>query len=1069
MTSKVRRVVTDFFAKTEEFLATNNLDGIAFSATHQDAIDVEPFATEFWNRSTKFKKQPLVIIILEFEKVRDSQALAYALTGKCQYLVLRKQDPRPPSSTCAPRFPNRPLEANEEIEMKYLEQRSRNRTSVCLSFTLAVLNFHGVKKQGHRKVCEKELWVGYDKVCHLKNMPSASAYELKEKDNGTEMFSYEAERAMREKVSKVTGQVHTMCAAAFDVEFEDVEGKCPALGEPFSRLHTLKVVLEKELPATQSPTTHGSKTTTPPFHGATRSLICLTYKARGVVNYLTRNLCDYVIYSFVKYSDAGHEFVPTDDQDFQNFISHNNDRAPYFIVEVDSLGIDMLHGADIEHFMKSLDAWIGANELKGIALFAQNRQNDVSNLITTVQDIYTHFQNTDESRKLIVGVDHINPFEVRIPREFAGYCDFLILMAHLREPPAVCAVDFPSRVYEEADYKFAFQLWWESRGQTTACFSVNLAVRSFLVAERRETEICTKESLQNYAMACNATIDHPLSNSTLTEIKYMPGKHQVVSYEGAVSLEHTMSILDKKVDDLCVAAFRVDLDDPNKECATTEEPLPRLSLIRSLLHPKNVTVGSTEASTEASVPASRTHHSTNKHALICVTTSADTLPFLSNSLCTHLVYSSVSYDKEGHSYVPASEKAFRNFLATKKEGSPLLLAEVDSCITDPSSKGTVHKNASQELAHWVHNYDLNGIAIFMKADVNESDEWPDFADRLSKQFHTDQAGLVLIIGIDMKSRYSTALREAFTGKADYLVLITNIRQPETPCKVGFPSRPHKESDTAKMSKIVQLSKNVTVPCVTFNLAVRKFHLVQPGYIGDSCDEEHWVDYSETCRTTPKNGNNLYETRYTSGDSDILTYEGKVFIQQKMSYLTGFEHDFCVTVFEVDRENPTDNCPSEGGPFWRLRLISEYLLDIEKTDREMRSTSSTPNDVTVKTVSKGKRRDPTPQTETEPTVPVTSTSQTETKEPFVSTSGDYVHKKAPKFSLICVASMVDTLHYLLDKVCDYVVYSSVAYKDVGHKFVAANARAFHSFLALKKDNISSALLTEVNALKSGRHT
>lgn len=35
------------------------------------------------------------------------------------------------------------------------------------------------------------------------------------------------------------------------------------------------------------------------------------------------------------------------------------------------------------------------------------------------------------------------------------YCDFLILMAHPREPPVVCAVDFPSRAYEEADYKFA--------------------------------------------------------------------------------------------------------------------------------------------------------------------------------------------------------------------------------------------------------------------------------------------------------------------------------------------------------------------------------------------------------------------------------------------------------------------------------------------------------------------------------------------------------------------------------------------------------------------------------------
>ncbi|XP_072144717.1 uncharacterized protein [Dermacentor andersoni] len=1029
VTSKVRRIVTDFFTKTEEFLETNSLDGIAFSAAHQDAVEVEPFATEFWNLSTKFKRQPLVIIILEFKKFRDSQVLASTLTGKCQYLILRKQDFKP-SSSCAPRFPNRPLEKAEEIEM----------------------------------------------VCHLKKLPSATAYELKQKDNGTEIFSFEAERAMHEKVSKVAGQVQTVCAAAFDVEFEDVEGKCPSLGGPFSRLHALKSELQKESPISPPPQTHVSATPTartPPVRGTTRTLICLTNEAVGVVKYLTRNLCDYVIYSFVKYNDADHKFVPRDDNDFKNFISHNINRAPYFIAEVDSLSIDMLHEADMGQFMKSLDAWIDENKLKGIALFSQGHQNDLNNLMTIVQDVYTHFQNTDKSLKLVVGVDHITPFETRIPREFAGYCDFLILMAHPREPPVVCAVDFPSRAYEEADYKFAFQLWWESRSQTTACFSINLAVRSFFIAKRRETEICIKETLQKYATTCNATFDHPLKNRTLTEVKYMPGKHQVVSYEGTSSLEHMMSILDKKVDDLCVAAFRVDLEDTKKECATTEDPLPRLSLIRNLLHPRNATNESAEASTEASVPASRKRHSAKKHALICVTTSADTLPFLSDPLCTHLVYSSVSYDKEGHAYIPANEKAFRNFFAIRKEGSPLLLAEVDSCSIDSSSKSTAHQNAPQILADWVHTTDLNGVAIFMKADVNGTDEWidewADLVDRLSKQFHIEHAGLVLVIGIDLRSPYSTALSKAFTGKADYLVLITNIRQPEVPCKVGFPSRPHSESDTAWMSKIVQLSKNVTVPCVTFNLAVRRFHLVQPGQIGDLCDEEHWVDYSETCRTMQKNGNNLYETRYTSDDTEILTYEGKVFIQHKMSHLTGFEPDFCVTVFEIDRENPRDNCPSEGVPFWRLHLISDYLLDMEKIKWERESSSSKPEEVTlvpeVKPASREKRHDMTPITETEPKVMTLSTPRVETKEPFASTSEGHVHKKAPRFSLICVASMVDTLHYLVDEVCNYVVYSSIAYRDIGHKFVSANARAFHSFLALKKGKISSSLLAEVNALKA----
>ncbi|XP_077487326.1 uncharacterized protein LOC144098508 isoform X3 [Amblyomma americanum] len=921
----------------------------------------------------------------------------------------------------------------------------------------------------------------------------------------------------------------------------------------------------------------------PLVRDAVRILICQTKKTAGVVKYLTRKLCDYVIYSFATYDEGAEEFVTKDAHDFQSFISYNTDRAPYFLAEVDSLSINMLHRADLEKFLKNMDEWISANRLKGIAFFAKDHQGDLNNLVSIAQGIYTHFQDTDKNLKLIVGVDHINPLEMSIPQDFSGYCDFLILLAHPQEPLDVCAIDFPSRPYKEADYQLADKLFAVSEGQTTACFAINLAVRSFITAKRREREICTKETLKNYAVVCNATLDHPLRNRTLTEIRYLPGKHEVVSYEGTRSIEHTMSVLDKTIDDLCVAAFRVDLEDSKKECESTEEILPRLSLIKKLLPPKKVVIESSTESTlrtlgstvSTAVPVSRTTRHVQKHALICVTTSVDILSRLDEPLCTYAVYSSTSYSQKDHSFIPANGNAFRRFLALNKNDGPQLLAEVDACSIAPDNKSTLHQNLSQELVNWIHGNDLEGIAIFMQAQVNDSEEWAGVVDKISQELYAHHAKPLLVVGVDFLNPNKTALSERFNGKVDYLILMTHIRQPTLPCMVGFPSRPHTDSDTAQMKRLSQLSRELTIPCVSFNLVVRTFHLVHRGLNPEhSCDEERWVDFSETCHAVKKTGSDLYETGETMNGTEMMTYEGKVFIQHKMSHLVGLEHDFCAAVFEVDRENPHDDCPSQGKPLSRLHLIKELLhsegisstaehtvhstkyVDSTSLSTEVTPVSVREHDITmlfteVESVSIPKHDTITVSTELEPeqditvvftevkpvSVPkhdITTSTEVEpvsvpeqdisvvftdlksvsipkhdttmvftekktvplpkhditllftgeqpvteskaeddltvvlTKRKLVTFGPPHTGRKRtrlPRFGLICVASMVDTLHYLVEKVCNYVVYSSVKYGSEDHEFSAANARAFNNFMALKKSDASSLFLAEVNALEN----
>ncbi|XP_077541087.1 uncharacterized protein LOC144153310 [Haemaphysalis longicornis] len=1049
--TNVRRNVIDFFGRTEEFLSTSNVDGLAFFVSHEDAIKAEPFAAELWSRSRKFKNRPLVIVMLEYGKGGSSQELAYSITGKCDYLVLVKHR-RKPRSDCIASFPDTPLQKHEQVDMRNLERRSRYETTVCLSFTLAVFEFHGIKTiSPTQKGCEEERWVRYDQVCDSDRVNTASVYEMRSKENGTELLTYEGERAIKSKVLKVHGgHLRTLCAAAFDVELEDVEGKCPAMGEPFARLQTLKKLISEDQPTSTSGSTTGM-TTPPTLHvrQATRTVLCHT-ETVAPVKHLSRKQCDYIIYSRATYNEKSHEFMPKNDAEFKKLIDMNTDSSPSLVVEVDSKCIETLLDTDVDEFIKNLDEWIDVNRLKGIAIFTGLRQVDPKNVINNAKDIYAHFQNADNELKLIVSVDRINPFDKRLAHEFTGFCDFLILRVHPMRRPEHCAVDFPSRAYDEADFMLARQLMWEARGQTTTCFSINLAVRAFEVVKRREREVCKKETTMKYAEACNADIPHPLKNNTLTEIRYMPGEKVVVSFEGETSINHTMLMLYDAMDDLCISAFRVDLDDSEKECPSSHEPFPRLSQIKKLMRPKKITqVHSVEGATAPPDQSSSTTrvphrpHKVQKYALLCVTKSADTLAYLIDPVCTHVIYSSVSREPQLGKFTPANEKAFQDFMALKKDESPLLLAEMEVCQVDPDGK--FHESTPGEVADWLISRNLDGMAIFLKSPLKHTDKWVAIVEKIWEEFQSNKMRPLLVLGMDFNTEEDFALSERFNRKTDYLVLITHLRQPETPCKIGFPSRPTTEADTDQLTKLSGMSNEATIPCVTFNLAVRSFHLLKAGQPNDSCDEETWTDYAEVCYTTKKSDRSLYEMRYTADEAQLLTYEGKVFIQNKMSQLSSLKHGYCAAAFEVDRENPRDNCPTEGKPFSRLRLIGELLSDSrpeEPVSEPVPEIEETVGPSYTQPINKPKSVSTTPR----------------------GRSGERPKEAFRKFGLVCVAAVTDTLHYLLEKVCDSVVYTSVAYREEEPHFAPANDRAFHTFASLKKAQSKPKFLVEVDALQ-----
>ncbi|XP_077541085.1 uncharacterized protein LOC144153309 [Haemaphysalis longicornis] len=105
---------------------------------------------------------------------------------------------------------------------------------------MAVRVFHEAKDDG---TCSKEESSKYTQICDR-----IKETQLKEPGTFEDniMYKFEDLRTIQERVNPLYGRVKRLCAAAFELNMEDIEGTCDAEGAPFPRLWAIQNALIKE-------------------------------------------------------------------------------------------------------------------------------------------------------------------------------------------------------------------------------------------------------------------------------------------------------------------------------------------------------------------------------------------------------------------------------------------------------------------------------------------------------------------------------------------------------------------------------------------------------------------------------------------------------------------------------------------------------------------------------------------------------------------------------------------------------------------------------------------------------
>ncbi|KAL3212812.1 hypothetical protein MRX96_007857 [Rhipicephalus microplus] len=121
------------------------------------------------------------------------------------------------------------------------------------------------------------------------------------------------------------------------------------------------------------------------------------------------------------------------------------------------------------------------------------------------------------------------------------------------------------------------------------------------------------------------------------------------------------------------------------------------------------------------------------------------------------------------------------------------------------------------------------------------------------------------------------------SSCDRLILYTNPFVPSPHCKI----MPIVYQDLDALDKRFFKSgeKGESVPCITLNLAVRRYRLADgKSDFNDDCVKEYWENYSETCPDKPGVRGSTMTSAYLKTGENMLVFEDETSIERKLSKL-----------------------------------------------------------------------------------------------------------------------------------------------------------------------------------------
>lgn len=561
-------------------------------------------------------------------------------------------------------------------------------------------------------------------------------------------------------------------------------------------------------------------------------------------------------------------------------------------------------------------------------------------------------EKTSGRGELIFGASHSYLSREALHQTLFRLVNVLVYVNHhVIAKGANCSVAFPSgQFFEDNPLRNNVIEDMLRHRDKVICKSVNLAVFRYALQSADAATVgttCRQEQTNNYAEVC-PPLDHPSDHEPTWVAVHYQRRFNFITYEDQHSLREKIAALRQVLSSICIAAFRIELEDHSTVCPHRrsfsrlinirqflEEPMERVPRLPDL--PDHTVKG--DSGTPSSGPAPEqpagkvsgrlAREPRSSDQLVCfVSPPVKTLQGYPTDSCDYLVYHPTGYDLQQNRFYQPDDASWSAFLNMKRVTKFLVSVDAQSVADVERNSSVVQANFVRLVPLWLSKYELGGIGLLL-SPRDDLLLLHSALTRLREHLARYRKGTFrLWLGAPPTVPVSTGLAEL----TDLFIYTTNHVPMQGPCRVSYPSVLPQMSTVsepllaAKHLK-ANIAANLTV-CLSVNLAVLVFwQETVDRKVGASCKQGSETDYAELCRQVEIKirPDSEWMAAFLQADDNntLYTFETEEMLSTKVTFFKSWFPDICLAVFHTERDVYGDPCPKLPA-FSRLSVIRNTL-------------------------------------------------------------------------------------------------------------------------------------------------
>ncbi|KAL3212803.1 hypothetical protein MRX96_007851 [Rhipicephalus microplus] len=502
---------------------------------------------------------------------------------------------------------------------------------ICLSVNLATLRFHYVDTPGSDLPCTKSREIPNYCESGLWNESNDALFSMSAHRHTDGLWdAFEEELLIKAKVEKIMAARPKSCWAVFNVDYDRETSSCSVHKERFARLKSLGKAAGYSSDwrdITQSDKSDSEKgrigMATNNRTQVKGSLLCVFSGAISESLLPPKGLCTAAIYTTVLYDEVKKTLVVKDG----NSLHHFSTLARQLSLVGAGVEPGALAANRARDFALESTAWLRVKGFNALAVLTDQWPR---------QDVLHIFRELRKVLKMTEDFGHVSIILGIPPQQKINNLMFLqkepvdmvIFMGHYQPGAKPCHVMHPSSLSKTTSTLSSLvettqiikTLSHKLNITTEMCISVNLAVLTFTLGSTKKFQLgtpCLQETVSSYAEVCPSHSGPDIFYDSALSC-YKQNSTHVQTFENEGTLEMKVSYL-----------------------ITTNASITPM------------TTGSGPSET-----------------LLCVFSEHPVMPSsLPYGLCTHIIYTGLSYVADSKNIVPLDESAFENFLEPKETGT----------------------------------------------------------------------------------------------------------------------------------------------------------------------------------------------------------------------------------------------------------------------------------------------------------------------------------------------------------------------------------------------------------------